>query len=177
MSKRLDRMAGARRVALGLAATAVALGDGPGGREMDAMPDTIRTLGMVVAHCESDLKSIEGRFPELAGFSRRPAEDRPMDLVFSGRERTRLDLRFKIRTADDPVATTPGEDGQALIRAKTLGYDLYSGFELSGQPTPGLVEELTRILARHVRVSDANQKFRWDARWFSARGGAPSGSR
>ena len=120
----------------------------------------------IVAALVEELKALETKFPELAGFEKRhPDLQSPLEVRYSQGERsyaemrgTRpsdlepqgIDLHFLVLGVDNPVWTVCGRD--QLIGLKHLGLDLYSDYTLSEKPTPGLEKKLDEIFARYRKT-------------------------
>jgi hypothetical protein len=130
-------------------------------------------LAPIMKELTTRLSTLGEKFPELAEFAKRKADARaPLEIRFSqgvGKivemrgvrsedlAPKGIDLYFLVRPKDQPVWTE--ESPNALIPLDHLGMDLYSGFVLSREATPGLEKQLTDIFSEYrQRFRDLNIK-------------------
>jgi hypothetical protein len=132
-------------------------------RESNPTVAQLEASAQIMQSFVAQVSALADEYPELAEFkNRNPDTQTELEVRFShgvgaikemrgvrtqDLEPKGIYLNFLIRRKDDPVWT----DGP-MIRLNALGMDLYSGYVLSEEATPGLNEILKTIFSEHWQL-------------------------
>ena len=126
-------------------------------------PVQLDASALIVQSFVAEVSALAIAFPELAGFAdRNPDTQAPLEVRFSQAvgsmnemrgvrpqdlKAKGIDLHFLVLRKGHPVWT----DGP-IIPLDTFGMNLYSGYVLSEDATPGLNEKLGSIFSKHRKL-------------------------
>ncbi|MDF3130627.1 hypothetical protein P0Y35_15570 [Kiritimatiellaeota bacterium B1221] len=132
-------------------------------REPNPTAEQWDSSSQIVQSFVSQVSALAGAFPELAGFTNRdPDTQTQLEVRFSqgvGEIKTMrgvrtqdlkpkgIELHFLVLQKNNPVWA----DG-SIIPLDALGMELFSGYVLSEDATPGLNEKLASIFSKHRQL-------------------------